>query len=335
MAYTEIGIDTSHWNPYLDTAKLKGLDFIIGRMGTQLNNVQPAGWLDSTFTNHCQVAADLDVPYGAYWYDDYTWFLDNGWTWGAISDLSAANDPRIVTIKKALFAGTAMRRVHFLVIDVEQETRGGKELIEPNWCSKSAQTLFENLLWMMNHGELPVMPILIYSRKSFVDKFIANGALEVWMQNQLKSIGPERMGCWVADWRYNRSNNGVYSMATLPGTLPLETSKPALFSDVPTWMWQYGADKGRIAYLDGVFDDRKIPLAADINTLMLPLEKFYQRVGFQAVGEPSDPGDPSTPPPMDGDVKASLARIEANQAAMATVMLDVQRKITHVDGVFK
>ncbi len=48
---------------------------------------------------------------------------------------------------------------------------------------------------------------------------------------------------------------------------------------------------------------------------------------------PVDPGNP--PPPADGDVKASLARIEANQAAMATVMLDVQKKITHVDGVYK
>jgi hypothetical protein len=291
--YTDVGIDTSHWRPKLDRIKLKGLKWLIGRMGTQQHNIDVTGWMDHTFTDHCQVAKDLDCPFGAFWYDDYTWFLDNGWTWGAINELTPQNDPRITVIKRALFSGSALRRVHFLGIDVEQETRNGVKTKEPNWCSKSAQSLFENLLWLMNHDELPVLPILIYTRASFVSDYCA--PLSVWMKNYYDSLGPDRIGVWIADWRYNRCNDGIYTAAELQNTLPLESAKPAMFGSVPAWLWQYAGDVGRKAYLDGVSDDRNIPLATDLDTNVIPLDEFYRRIKFTP-GEVVPP-----PPPAAGD----------------------------------
>jgi hypothetical protein len=312
--YTDVGIDTSHWRPKLDRIKLQGLKWLVGRMGTQLQNIDPTGWMDHTFTDHCQVAKDIDCPFGGFWYDDYTWFLDNGWTWGAISSLTPLNDPRIVTIKRALFSGSALRRVHFLGIDVEQEYRNGVKIKEPNWCSKSAQSLFENLLWMMNHDELPVMPILIYTRASFVNEYcvLPDGTrpLEVWMKNYFDLLGIDRFGVWIADWRYNRCNSGIYSAAELPSTLPLESAKPAMFGSVPAWLWQYAGDVGRMAFLDGVSDDRNIPLATDLSTNVIPLDEFYRRIAFT----PGGVVPPPPPPAGEVDLSPVLAGIEEMEA---------------------
>ena len=325
MAYTDVGIDTSHWRPKLDRIKLQGLKWLIGRMGTQWNNLEPTAWVDHTFTDHCQVAYDMDIPYGAFWYDDYTWFLDNGWTWGAISEVTAQNDPRITAIKRALFAGTALRKVHFLGIDVEQEMRNGVKIKEPNWCSKSAQSLFENLLWMMVHGELPEMPILIYTRASFVNEYcVLNGInlLDTWLKRYYDLLGPDRVGVWIADWRYNRCNNGVYQASQLTSTLPLDTAKPAMFGSVPAWLWQYAGDVGRMAFLDGVTDDRNIPLATDLNTNMIPLDTFYSRVHYEPRGTTPEP--PPVEPPADLTVFQRLDAIEAKIAAGFTGTVTVK-----------
>jgi hypothetical protein len=307
-------LDTSHWEPDLDPVKLKGIGGIIGRMGTSWHNLNPDGWMDLTFTKHCQIAYDLDIPFGGYWYDDPYWFLDNGWTFGAIEKLEAKDDPRITIIKRALFSGSYMRKVHFIAVDVEQETRNGVVTKEPNWVSRSAQSLFENLRWCMTHNEIPELPILIYTRKSFVDAYCVNGdgsrPLETWINNWYKTLGPKLMGMWIADWRYNQSVTGtIYTGSTLNSTLPLPTSKPAMVSECPAWLWQYGGDIGRVAKVEGVYDDRKIPLAVDVNTTMITTEEFYNRIKFIPRGTtPVEP--PPVIPPVNETTETRLTEIE-------------------------
>jgi hypothetical protein len=283
------GIDTSHWEPDLDASELVGLDFIIGRIGTQLQNVNPSQWFDPTGPVHCGVADQIGAAFGLYFFDDWTWFLDNQWNLSAVSNLTPNTDPRIIPTRRSFFAGTVRRTFHFVGVDVEQEPKlkpGEPAWTYANWISVSARSYVDNLLYMMAHGEIPVMPIAVYSRASFIKEYctLPNGdcPLTDWMDTYQKNLGPNRIYAWPADWRFSNAVTGtLYTAATAKAqTLPLDNTAPAPFSSCPNLIWQYGADVGNKVTMLGVEDERDIPLVVDVNITTIPRDQFFALIKF-------------------------------------------------------
>lgn len=298
-------VDLSHWEPDADAAQLSGLDCLISRMGTQLNNINPAGWMDNTFPPNCQVAADIinpdgtqGIPLGGYWYDDWTWFLDMQWNLEKVRNLTPDTDPRIVATRRALFAGTAMRRVHFLVIDVEQPPHQGMSQSDnwANWISTSARSYVDNLLYMMSHGEIPQMPIMMYARQSYIQQWcIAPGGdcpLTDWMAAYQTNLGPGRFYGWVAHWIGGTANPAVvYNPITAKATIPADTIHPITFSSWPNIIWQYQGDlpSAHQTHMAGITDERNIPLVVDCNITRITKEDFYEILHFSAGPTPPEP----------------------------------------------
>lgn len=296
MAYKTLGIDTSHWEPNLDAKKLRGLDFIIGRIGTQWTNLAAEQWMDATGPVHCQVAYDIvneegtkqGVPYGEFFYDDWTYWLDMQWNLSKVNNLSPDTDPRITATRRALFSGSKMRTIHFIGIDVEQPPHEGMSQTDnyANWISTSAKSYVDCLLYMMEHGEIPVMPIFLYSRKSFIDQWckLPNGVcpLTEWMHTYQANLGPGRFFDWIADWSYSRADpNTIYTPITAKAsTLPLDTYRPASISDWPDIIWQVSGEGTHCVHMAGVTDERNIPLVVDTNTLMIEKDAFYSLLKF-------------------------------------------------------
>jgi hypothetical protein len=297
MAYKTLGIDTSHWEPNLDAKKLRGLDFIIGRIGTQWINLAPQQWMDATGPVHCQVAYDIvneegtkqGVPYGEFFYDDWTYWLDMQWNLSKVRNLTPDTDPRITATRRALFSGDKLRTIHFIGIDVEQAPHEGMSQTDnyANWISDSAKSYVDCLLYMMQSGELPIMPIFLYSRKTYIDQWckLPDGTcpLTNWMHNYQANLGPGRFFDWIADWSYSRADaNVVYTaISAKANTLPLDTYHPASISDWPDIIWQCGGDAGaNRVHMVGVTDERNIPLVVDVNTLLIEKEAFYSLLKF-------------------------------------------------------
>lgn len=298
-------IDTSHWEPYLDATKLVGLDGIVGRIGTQWTNLPSTQWMDQTGPVHCGVADLLDIPYGEFFYDDWTYWLDMQYNKSVVENFTPDTDPRIVATRRALFSGGKMRKIHFIGIDVEQAPHAGMSQTDnwANWISASARSYVDNLLYMMSHGEIPVMPIFMYSRKSYIDQWckLANGAcpLTDWMTNYQKNLVPGRFFDWIADWNYSRADSNVtYTAATAKAlTLPLASDKPKGFSDWPDLLWQYGGDDpSHRVHMIGVEDERHIPLVVDVNVTPIPKKDFYTAIKFTPRGTPAPDPDPEPEP---------------------------------------
>lgn len=318
MGYTEVWPDGSRWEPFIDPEKLRGLGGLFWRMGTQYNNVPPEGWVDTSFYGACQAAYDADLPFIGYFYDDFTWFLDNNWGYEKVKNLPALDDPRIIAIRKAwLTDAGSPRRIHAIAVDAEQETRNGKPILEPNWVGTSAITLIDNLRWCMTHGKLPEVPILVYTRASFVAAYAGgeSGILMTQLANRAASLKAEKFGMWWADWRYSQGKSGmIYTAATVGQTLPKETTKPATMGDLPAWFWQYAGDNhnGQVVF-DGIYNnDARKPSVCDMNTPMIARDTLRARLKFVPRETPPTPPpvDPPQPPPS-GDLEKRVTALEA------------------------
>ena len=181
--------------------------FKLGEVCDRLVSQNEDDFLDLTFKTNVEGARRNHMLVGAYIYlnnglftgqmgmdlDDYKAFIKTGKTPEESESLTLArildSDPQIHLIMRQLKIGFGRtpdyskiksmptRDIHFIVLDSEkwQVYYGNKDkIVPPNVIGAVADVTAKELQWLMDHGYLPQMPILIYSGAWFINQYSPN-----------------------------------------------------------------------------------------------------------------------------------------------------------------
>jgi len=276
-----LGKDFSHWDGPITAEMVKGLDFVVGKIGGSENDPHSSlgnPYTDETFANNCQVAYDAGVPFMGYWFVGARVWIENAWTKSMVYTKPNESHPVMQSILPQLHAGNGWKAVSEFWLDWEDASDW---TTYPGGIPAPWHTFYMDDLRARIAGLPRKMPLVVYSRKSYVDRIEATDRdlnFSTWMSNR-----PE-IGICAASWP-RRIPNTATAAEVRANYLPAATWKPYTFGYSParekTWQyWQFSGDPDWIIY-NGT-----------------PAE-LHARLGFTP--RPTDPGDqptdPGNPPP--------------------------------------
>jgi hypothetical protein len=242
MAYetNAIGLDLSHYDEKVDAALLKGnIDFLTFKAGGSESAGGP--YTDEYFADRVQMAYDIGVPCGAYWFVGPRYWLEKQQTFPGIDNMTDDQHPLLQYIKGVL----KNKLIHWLAFDVEDAslwTSSGQ--VTDTWIRFYVADLVERIQRQQAKGNMRPFKLGVYSRRSFIDNpDKPQTALSTYLGAQ------PGLFLWTANWVTGTG-------ATLPMTdiyklRPSAAHIPLSFGwckDRPqTWqMWQWSGDKGRV-----------------------------------------------------------------------------------------
>ncbi len=297
------GPDLSHYDAGTlaeKTAKYKGVDFIIAKIGGSEDYRGPG--IDDRWNDHAQLAWDLDVPLIGYWFANPRTFLEGQLSMASVNTMTNEAHPIVSKILQALRNGTGWKQIKELYLDYEEASYWSdpKWPINDVWMRFYIEDVRNRLKGMMGSGTLPRFEIGVYSRKSFVDLHDNN---DHSIQQYL--IGRPELSIWSAS--YPREVSNALSVAEIKASwLPLDTWKPYQFGSsparsLPVAFWQFAGD-------------------VDWNVAMQTPAQLYARLGFAQHGATPPPVEPPpVEPPTSPDLTALMARVAELEAWRARV----------------
>lgn len=306
-------IDYSHWNGMTHNwTALKGRIICAVHKIGEVDDALDTGdrWNDAAFQTNFGGSAGAGIPSMGYFFDDGgAYAVNHNWSQDERTYTPIWLDPKITVIVRQLaynpqwvedtsidggkrLTVNGWRPFKAIVIDVERHwksyTEYGKYLrgeissytkMSPSWINFSARLLIDRLQYMMNRGMMKKVPIIIYTRKSFVDGYSPDLAVTLARTNILR---------WPAHYYWGAGNVVTTLEEIREKYLPAET-------------WRHYEIYGASSMLQWSGDRFRIPEcgtgAVDVNFYMGTEEQFALQFGVDVV----DPVDPPTPPPPDPD----------------------------------
>ncbi len=322
MAYdtNAIGLDLSHYDEVVNADQLKGnIDFLTVKAGGS----ESAGgvYQDARFAERVQMAYDIGVPCGAYWFVGPRYWLERQQTIQGIDNMTDEQHPLLQFIMGAL----KNKLIRWLAFDVEEAslwTSSGQ--VTDVWIAFYIGDLVQRIQRQQAKGNLRPFKMGVYSRKSFME----NPASPQTSLTNYLGIHPD-LFIWTANWVTGAG--ATLPMSEIYKLRPAETHKPIPFGwsagRPQLWdFWQWSGDAGRVYKSPAVTNKDGAARGLDINLFNGTVEQLRAWAGI-AAPEPEPEPDPEPEP---GEVTlaslaAQLDRIEAALAAHAA----------RFDGVFK
>lgn len=285
MAYKDyaFGLDVSHYDAVLKEDLLRGkVDFLICKLGG-MDTHESIPYIDDHFNANVQAAWNLDIPAGAYYYVAPDFWLFNQFTQKGVTDLTNENHPVIKDIVRMMHAGTGWKPgVKWLVLDVEQE-KAYNGVISAQWHKFTTVDIIDRLEYMMNHGQFPRMPILIYSRALFMATNAAD--LNVWLGVRTE------VDIWPAQWVWGTGNTTTTLDYIRANYIPADTTRPVLFGNRAAWrFWQYSGERFTTP---AVLNDAGAQFKLDLNLYNGTKAQLNTWSGYVPhAGQPEPPDEP-------------------------------------------
>lgn len=240
MIYADkaLGRDLSHYDT-ITIEDVRGLDFLICKMGGSENDSHSSmgnPYMDEKFNGYVQMAWDLDIPCGAYWFVGPRVYLEGGMTTINVQQCTDENHPVMSQILRGMHAGTGWKGINFLAFDVEEASKwiDLPYKVDPFWMTFYLEDLRGRIVKRQKAGTFPDIPLGIYSRKSWVDAWDgpdANHNLSTFLANH-----PEWFN-WTAN--YPRNIPAVPIASVRANWLPLDTWKSSNFTARMADFWQF------------------------------------------------------------------------------------------------
>lgn len=319
-------LDLSHWN-----GTNHNWDALRGRIIAvvhKLGEVDDADdtndrWNDSAFQTNFGGSAGAGIPSIAYFFDDcgayacnHNWKMDDGtpiWNDPKLKVIIRQlaynphweDDPTVRDGKRLVVNG--WRPFRAIVIDVERHWLsyteyakfnrgeiGGYRQLTPAWIDHSVKMLAGRLDYLMSKNMMKRVPIMIYSRKSFIDQY--SPILATTLYNRSEWLK------WPAHYVVGAGNVSTTIEEIRAKYIPAETFRHKEIYG-PSTFWQWSGDRYRIPECPGS--------AVDLNFYMGTPEMFARVFGEVVTPPPPPPVDPPVPDEWRAEVERRLTALEA------------------------
>lgn len=337
-----IFIDSSHWNgTAINWAALKGRIICVVHKVGEVDDASDLNdrWNDSAFQTNFGGSAGAGIPSLGYFFDDGgAYAINHNWSMDERTYTPIWNDPKIDVLVRQLaynpqwvpdesieggqrLTVNGWRPVRSIVIDVERHWQSyseyGKFLrgevtsykkLSSAWIAFSFRLLVDRLQYMMNRGIMKRMPIMVYTRKSFLTQYSPD--LATLLSNRKEILK------WAAHYVVGSGNVSTTLEEIRAKYVPAETFRHLEIYG-PSTFWQWSGDRYRIPEFGSG--------AVDLNFFMGTEELFVSLFGEVAPGPDPEPDpDPEDPPADLTEVNQRLDDLEAWCDALNTQLTALQ-----------
>lgn len=243
------GIFLNGKHTIVDETKVK-CDFIIADAGygsTMINK----------FTDHCQTAYNLKVPFIMWWKIDVASFINFPMNdYSRWPEFTASNCPVGVAINRSIMiGGKTKRKINGFILDITQTNTDDGKGVSDGWIKSVAQYITNNV-WKL-YG----IPTWIYCTNNFVESFGRSEVLPVYLSDY------DGLVSWKSSSSSTETVNATWNYFPVP---PDDYTPAYVYTD--PWFFRYANTKFTF---DGITDDNLVRVAVPLFMYIETKEKLY------------------------------------------------------------
>jgi hypothetical protein len=191
--------------------------------------------------NNAFYAQPKRLPAGAYYVLNTNQY--QGMTLGALETMKRGDNPNYVFMRDTL----QNKSVNFLGLVMSHNMGTNKSA--SGWLIQDLDTLYRNLREGMQAKEIPAMPILICTNKTYIDTNLNAANFYTWMaqhQTNTVDVALNAVQAWPQDYSHMTVHQDVWSNIRkyVPASTPApnEVKPEDVLNGIPSWMlWQIGS----------------------------------------------------------------------------------------------